>query len=255
MNVYVRELVSSLAQAGVASDVYTRRWADHLPEVVEVEPGFRVVHVPAGAADLPKELLPEIVDGFTDGVLHHLTAGTDMAINEHIPEPTNPLGLDGIEFVEYATTQPQALGAVLQAMGFMPVARHRSREVMLYRQGTMNLIVNAHPEALPGLEAPTSVPALSAMALRVRDAAYAWLNYTLQPDVFYLMLQDFPYTMPSKAALDYAKAAQPELYQQYIDSPITNTPADVISSGKLFTDVGDATPIYDRIWTEVKGEQ
>src|SRR5262245_59151828 len=79
MNVYVRELVSSLAQAGVASDVYTRRWADHLPEVVEVEPGFRVVHVPAGAADLAKEHLPEIVDEFTDGVLHHLTAGTDMA--------------------------------------------------------------------------------------------------------------------------------------------------------------------------------
>jgi 4-hydroxyphenylpyruvate dioxygenase len=97
-----------------------------------------------------------------------------MAINEHHPEPSNPLGLDGIEFVEYATTQPQALGAVLQSMGFMPVARHRSREVMLYRQGSMNLIVNAHPEALPGLAAPTSVPTLSAMALRVRDAGFAW---------------------------------------------------------------------------------
>jgi D-inositol-3-phosphate glycosyltransferase len=73
MNVYVRELVSALAQAGVASDVYTRRWADHLPDVVDVEPGFRVVHVPAGAVDLPKEVLPEIVDEFTDGVLAHLT--------------------------------------------------------------------------------------------------------------------------------------------------------------------------------------
>jgi len=79
MNVYVRELVSALAQAGVASDVYTRCWSDHLPEVVEVEPGFRVVHVPAGAPDLPKEALPEIVDEFTDGVLGHLTSGTDMA--------------------------------------------------------------------------------------------------------------------------------------------------------------------------------
>ena len=97
-----------------------------------------------------------------------------MAINEHHPEPTNPLGLDGIEFVEYATTQPQAFGALLQSMGFMPVARHRSREVMLYRQGLMNLIVNAHPEALPGLTAPTSVPTLSAIALRVRDAGFAW---------------------------------------------------------------------------------
>ncbi len=78
MNVYVRELVSALAQAGVASDVYTRRWADHLPDVVDVEPGFRVVHVPAGSVDLPKEALPEIVDEFADGVLAHLT-GDDAA--------------------------------------------------------------------------------------------------------------------------------------------------------------------------------
>jgi D-inositol-3-phosphate glycosyltransferase len=72
MNVYVRELVSSLAQAGVASDVYVRRWADGLPDVVEVEPGFRVVHVPAGPVDLPKEALPEVVDLFAEGVLARL---------------------------------------------------------------------------------------------------------------------------------------------------------------------------------------
>jgi len=97
-----------------------------------------------------------------------------MSLDEHNPEPTNPLGMDGIEFVEYATSQPQALGALLQSMGFMPVARHRSREVMLYRQGTMNLIVNAHPEPPPGLAAPSAAPALTAFALRVRDAGYAW---------------------------------------------------------------------------------
>lgn len=72
MNVYVRELVGSLAQAGVACDVYVRRWHDDLPEVVDVEPGFRVVHVPAGPADLPKEALPEIVDRFADRVLDRL---------------------------------------------------------------------------------------------------------------------------------------------------------------------------------------
>ena len=97
-----------------------------------------------------------------------------MTINEHHPEPTNPLALSGIEFVEYATTQPQAFGAVLQTMGFMPVARHRSREVMLYRQGAMNVIVNAHPEALPGMHPPGAVPALSAIALRVGDAGFAF---------------------------------------------------------------------------------
>src|SRR5258705_5860189 len=89
-----------------------------------------------------------------------------MTVQEAVPEPSNPVGLDGIEFIEYATSQPQALGAVLVQMGFAAVARHRSREVMLYRQGAMNLIVNAH-------EATSAAPALSAFALRVRDAAHA----------------------------------------------------------------------------------
>lgn len=69
MNVYVRELVSSLAQAGVDCRVHVRRWRDDLPDEVHVEPGFRVVHVDAGPPDLPKEQLPEVVDQFTEGVL------------------------------------------------------------------------------------------------------------------------------------------------------------------------------------------
>lgn len=74
MNVYVRELVSSLAQAGVDSTVYVRRWHRELPEVVEVEPGFRVVHVPAGAPELPKEALPGTIDEYTDWVERDLIA-------------------------------------------------------------------------------------------------------------------------------------------------------------------------------------
>jgi D-inositol-3-phosphate glycosyltransferase len=75
MNVYVRELASALAQAGIEGEIYTRRWADDLPEVVDVEPGFRVVHVPAGPVDLPKEALPEVVDAFAEGVGAHLLGG------------------------------------------------------------------------------------------------------------------------------------------------------------------------------------
>jgi 4-hydroxyphenylpyruvate dioxygenase len=96
-----------------------------------------------------------------------------VSVYESIPAPSNPLGLDGIEFIEYATSEPQEFGTLLQKMGFCAVARHRSREVVLYRQGSMNLIVNAHPDALPGLSSPGSTPALAAIALRVRDAAYA----------------------------------------------------------------------------------
>ncbi len=89
-----------------------------------------------------------------------------MTIEEALPEPANPLGIDGIEFVEYATSRPQEFGALLRKLGFAAVARHRSREVLLYRQGRMNLIVNAHLSKC-------STPALSAVALRVRDAAFA----------------------------------------------------------------------------------
>ena len=94
-----------------------------------------------------------------------------MAAEQHVPEPTNPLGIDGLEFIEYATSQPQAFGALLQRMGFAAVARHRSREVMLYRQGSMNLIVNS-AQAQGGEVAPT--PVLAAIALRVRDAGQAF---------------------------------------------------------------------------------
>src|SRR3546814_5339179 len=64
MNVYVRELVSSLAQAGVEADVFVRRWDQESPDVVDVEPGFRVVHVDAGPVDLVKEQLPAVVNAF-----------------------------------------------------------------------------------------------------------------------------------------------------------------------------------------------
>jgi len=79
MNVYVRELVASLAQAGVDSSVFVRRWRDDLPDVVEVEPGFRVVHVDAGPSDLAKEDLPSVVDAFAAGVRRHLDAGPAVA--------------------------------------------------------------------------------------------------------------------------------------------------------------------------------
>jgi len=93
---------------------------------------------------------------------------------EALGELPNPLGLDGIEFIEYATTRPQALGQVLEMMGFRPVARHRSREVLLYRQGAMNVVINAHVSARPHSVKPTETPVIAAVALRVRDAAAAY---------------------------------------------------------------------------------
>jgi D-inositol-3-phosphate glycosyltransferase len=80
MNVYVRELSSALAQAGIDTTTYVRRWDRDLPDEVFVEPGFRVVHVDAGPPDLSKERLPDLVDAYADGVRDHLatSGGADV---------------------------------------------------------------------------------------------------------------------------------------------------------------------------------
>ena len=80
MNVYVRELVSALAHAGLDCTTYTRAWRPGLPEVVNVEPNHRVVHVEAGDFDLPKHDLLSVVDPFADGVRRHIAAsgGVDV---------------------------------------------------------------------------------------------------------------------------------------------------------------------------------
>ena len=93
---------------------------------------------------------------------------------EAATETANPLGFDGIEYVEFATSKPQALGGVLETMGFRPIARHRSREVMLYRQGAMNVVVNAQPADVPRTVQPVERPVISAFAVRVRDAQAAF---------------------------------------------------------------------------------
>jgi len=93
---------------------------------------------------------------------------------EAIREAPNPIGFDGIEFIEFATSRPQALGGLLEQLGFQVVARHRSREVELYRQGQMNLIVNAQPADVPRTVQPVERPVISAFAVRVRDADYAF---------------------------------------------------------------------------------
>ena len=80
MNVYVREVASALAQAGVECTTYTRAHRPGLPPELTVEPGHRVVHVPAGAFDLPKEALADELDQFTAGVLAHLEHGPGVDV-------------------------------------------------------------------------------------------------------------------------------------------------------------------------------
>ncbi len=80
MNVYVRELVSAMAQKGMQCTTYTRAWREGLPKVVEVEPNHKIVHIEAGRFDLSKDELLNVVDLFTQRVAQHLqaTGGADV---------------------------------------------------------------------------------------------------------------------------------------------------------------------------------
>ena len=86
----------------------------------------------------------------------------------------NPLGTDGFEFVEYAAPDPAALGRLFEQMGFVAVAKHRSKNVLLYRQGDVNFIVNAEPDSFAQSFARVHGPCICAIAFRVADAAKAY---------------------------------------------------------------------------------
>jgi 4-hydroxyphenylpyruvate dioxygenase len=86
----------------------------------------------------------------------------------------NPMGTDGFEFVEYTAPDPHQLGALFEQMGFTAVAKHRSKDVILYRQGRINFIVNREPDSLAQSFAHVHGPSACAFAIRVKDAAHAY---------------------------------------------------------------------------------
>jgi spermidine/putrescine transport system substrate-binding protein len=128
------------------------------------------------------------------------------------------------------------LGVVWNGEAFLAYRENPAMTYVFPTEGTINFY--------DGLGLPKDAPH--------PDLAYAWLNYMLQGDVFWLTLQDYPYTVPNKAALDFAKENHPEIYQAYIESPITNTPADIFNKGFDVKDVGEFIVKYDEIWTEIK---
>src|SRR5271167_870244 len=85
----------------------------------------------------------------------------------------NPMGTNGFEFVEYTAPDTAELGRLFASMGFSRIARHRSKDVSLYRQGDINFIVNAEPDSLAQNFARQHGPSACAMAFRVRDACVA----------------------------------------------------------------------------------
>src|SRR3954454_11693537 len=86
----------------------------------------------------------------------------------------NPMGTDGFEFVEYTVPEPQQLAALFERMGFVAAARHRAKDVTLYKQGDVHFILNAERESFAQAFSRLHGPSVCAIAFRVKDAAYAY---------------------------------------------------------------------------------
>ena len=86
----------------------------------------------------------------------------------------NPMGLDGFEFVEYAAQERGVLEPVFEMMGFTHVAKHRAKDVDLWRQGDINFIINYEPKSWAWYYAEEHGPSACGMAFRVKDAKAAY---------------------------------------------------------------------------------
>jgi 4-hydroxyphenylpyruvate dioxygenase len=86
----------------------------------------------------------------------------------------NPAGTDGFEFVEFAHPEAGALEALFARMGFVPVARHRTKDVVVYRQGDINYVLNREPGSFAARFVAEHGPCAPSMAWRVVDARHAF---------------------------------------------------------------------------------
>lgn len=86
----------------------------------------------------------------------------------------NPMGLMGFEFVEFASPTPGLLEPVFELLGFTLVAKHRSKDVVLYRQNDINFIVNREPKSPAAYFASEHGPSACGLAFRVKDSHKAY---------------------------------------------------------------------------------
>ncbi len=86
-----------------------------------------------------------------------------------------------------------------------------------------------------------------------RDAALAFINYSLTPEASLQITREFPYSNPNQAALEMLKSKDPKAYKAYMDFSGTNPSPAFLKAAQLVEEKGDATPLWDRVWTEVKG--
>jgi 4-hydroxyphenylpyruvate dioxygenase len=95
-------------------------------------------------------------------------------MSEYANETLNPTGLDGFDFIEYASPHPEVLAKQLEMLGMTAVAKHKTKNITLYRQGDINYLLNAEPHSHAMGFATEHGPGASAMGFRVKDANHAF---------------------------------------------------------------------------------
>ena len=83
----------------------------------------------------------------------------------------NPMGIDGFEFVEFASPEPEKLHEYFRLLGFTPVARHRTRKITNYRQGDCTFLINEDPDSFAADFARQHGPSACGFAIRVNKLA------------------------------------------------------------------------------------
>ncbi|WP_052046238.1 4-hydroxyphenylpyruvate dioxygenase [Candidatus Paracaedibacter symbiosus] len=101
---------------------------------------------------------------------------TFVANGQDHAELENPMATDGFEFVEYTSPNEGDLEDLFSRMGFVPIAKHRSKQVTLYRQGDINFLINREPGTYASYYAAEHGPSACAMAFRVADAKFAHMR-------------------------------------------------------------------------------
>ena len=161
----------------------------------------------------------------------------------------NPMGLMGFEFVEFASPTLNTLEPLFEKMGFTLVARHRSKDVVLYRQGEINFIVNREPHSPAGYFAAEHGPCACGLAFRVKDSHFAYkraLELGAQPI-------EMP-TGPMELRLPAIKGiggAPLYLIDRFDDSPLTPQGGEPASGGRA--PARDGKSIYDIDFEWVEG--
>ena len=136
----------------------------------------------------------------------------------------NPMGTDGFEFIEYTAPDAAAFGIHFETMGFRAVARHRSKDVTLYRQNDVNFIVNAESDSHGAGFAQAHGPSACAMAFRVKDAGKT-LAMALEKGAKPVQGKVEPraLSIPAIARAEATVSRQPRLPQRQIVPPSWTT--------------------------------